>query len=127
MSGIVGVVNFEKEVEAETWRVKLKKLLNDLGEDFSTMGYGVMCDIIEFVEQNPKYKEHFLVKELYAPVISKTGRTYCQIERNIRAMIERVYNNNSVERVHSVLGISEESYEKMANAKFIALVIDRVL
>jgi len=116
----------KKKNQSSDWRENLQRILNDLGEDISTMGYGLMFDIMEEVEKNPKYKKHFLVKELYAPAIKKTGKTYSQVERNIRAMIERIFNNNSVEYVHSILGVSAESYVKMPNANFLALIIQKI-
>ncbi len=119
-------IPYNTVVETEDWRVRLKNILNDLGENISTLGYGAMFDIMECVEKNPKYKEHFLVKELYAYVTEKTGRPYSQIERNIRAMIERIFTKNSYEDIKKILGSSAANSSKMDNVNFIATIIDEI-
>ena len=119
-------LNIEKTSNDDDWRVKLKKILNDLGENISTIGYGSMFDIMECVEQNPEYKKYFVVKELYAYVTQKTGRSYSRIERNIRAMVERIYSKNPIDKLCEILGVSAVSCGKVSNVDFIAIIIDKI-
>ena len=119
------IANVLSEAESD-WRVNLKQILNDLGEHISSKGYGVMFDIMECVEQNPEYKEYFLLKELYAYVTKKTGRPYYQLERNIRAMIDRIYSKNSIDKICKLLGASAVSCGKISNLEFIAIMIDKI-
>ena len=123
----VNVCDIQQTAEQDThWRVQLSTMLKNLGEDISTMGYSILFDIMEYVEKEPKYKKHFSLKELYGYVTEKTGKPYYQVERNIRAMIERIYKNNPVEYVHGLLGIQDKSKSTMTNAKFIALIIQKM-
>lgn len=114
------------EVTSFAWRAQLKMLMNNLGESTSTMGYNTLFDIMEAVEKNPEYQERCMLKQLYSYVTKKTGRPYIQLERNIRTMIERIYDNNPTEYVHNILGIPEDSNIKITNKKFIALLIEKL-
>lgn len=108
------------------WRNELRNILQNLGEGASTKGYSVIFDVMEYVEQNPECKNRFMVKELYAYVSEKTGASYAQVERNIRAMIDRIYNNNTTYQLQKNLGYGAAAKNKMPNAKFIALLIDKL-
>lgn len=119
-------VPYTEAMQQSCWRAKLDKLLTDLGENISHKGYNVMFDIMEYVEKEPSLQNHFSVAELYSYVTEKTGSNYHQIERNIRAMIIRIYDNNSEKHINSVLGVDNDSQHKMTNSRFLSLVIKKL-
>ncbi len=108
------------------WRVKFKTTLNKLGITTTLKGYQTLYYIMDGMCNSPNSKEYISTKQVYAPAISRMNSTYSKVERNIRYVKERIYNNNSREDINRILGISTENNSDINNGHFISILSDVV-
>ena len=105
-----------------SWQENLKTILAKLGINSYLAGYKYLFLAMEYIEKIGKNK-HVLMREIYDYIQEQTGARYQHIERNVRTVAQKIYENNSAERVEEVLKLFNID-GRLQNSKFIAALAD---
>ena len=107
-------------IKPPAWQEKFEQIMAKLGITKTYKGYIALQYMMEVMAKEPEQREYIYLEYLYKYVTEKTGELYPRVERRIRTVVEKVYENNPASYVNSVLNIHRECEEEVTNSYFIA-------
>lgn len=130
------IINFYKDVyPINNFKLSYKKfdrisrmetILNSLGINSETKGYGVLTEAILKAMDDKELKNNITTK-LYPILASKFHTTANIIEHKIRDCIENVWRKGKFRNINSKLNIQFfSSLQRPSNAEFINLIAEKV-
>ena len=89
-------IKYGKNIQTKIFFVKK---LDELGISKKYLGYFLLVEIMEIlINQNKKIIS--FSKEVYPQIALKYGKTVCTIERNIRNLIDKCWNEEMMEKLN---------------------------
>ena len=109
----------------ENTKVKISKVLKELGVSPSLNGFGYLREAIALVLTDDSLLNRVITKQLYPNIAKKFNTTPSRVERGMRHAIERGFDKGNSELMEQIFGYTVSSCSGRAtNKEFIACVVD---
>lgn len=119
-------VTTRNNIKESEWGKKFIDIMSKLKIDASYKGYRSLYYIMEEIAKNPEYDINIYIKPLYAYVSIKTGYTSTQIDRQLRTIVDKIYDFNSSSKINEVLNIYIDSRNQISNGGLIAALAKEI-
>lgn len=116
---IVGSEN-EDSLRLEPIHSRIRKILLDLGAHQNVKGYGYIEEAIEIAYYEPTV---MITKEIYPKVAREFKTSYSRVERNLRTIIEYIWENGNWSVIMEIFGHRDNiTTKRPSNGEFILSV-----
>lgn len=111
----------------ENSKVKISKILKDLGVSPDLVGYRYLREAIQMVMEDDTLLYMRVTKELYPTIAKKFETTASRVERGMRHAIETSALRVDLELSQDIFGNTlSPSSGKLTNSQFIACIADHL-
>lgn len=116
----------EKKYNNGTLKIRLTKLLHELGVPSHIKGYDYIRDSVILLYKDPKIIGG-ITKELYPEIADRYDTSVQRVERAIRHAIEVSWNRGDIDLMDEIFGHSVDiDKAKPTNSEFIATIADKL-
>ena len=116
----------EKEYDNGTLKIRLTKLLHELGVPSHIKGYDYIRDSVMLLYKDPKIIGG-ITKKLYPEIADRYDTSVQRVERAIRHAIEISWNRGDIDLIDEMFGHSVDiDKAKPTNSEFIATIADKL-
>lgn len=116
----------EKKYNNSTLKIRLTKLLHELGVPSHIKGYDYIRDSVILLYKDPKIIGG-ITKELYPEIADRYDTSVQRVERAIRHAIEVSWNRGDIDLMDEIFGHSVDiDKAKPTNSEFIATIADKL-